>query len=125
MWDFGKANFNLYRENLAKVMWEVCFQSQNINEICELFTEHVLLAASNAIPNKLVTVRPSDKPWYTGFHRRLCRIKDRLYKQYKVIRDESSWEKFSSARSNYKKEIKLARKTFEENKYHKFGKRRN
>ena len=121
MWDFGKANFELYRENLANINWEDCFQNKNINEICGLFTEHVISAASAAIPNKLVTVRPSDKPWYTGFHRRLCRLKNRLYKQFKVLRNDSSWAKFSLARSKYKTEINLSKQKFEEDKYYKLA----
>lgn len=64
MWDFSKADFDLYRQNLNKVNWENIFMDQNINVICDRFTENVFLAAQNAIPNKLVTVRPADKPWY-------------------------------------------------------------
>ena len=64
-----------------------------------------------------MTVRPHDKPWYTGFHRKLCRQKLRLYRQYKQLKTRECWNKFSEARSKYKQEINLAKANYENNRY--------
>lgn len=117
MWDFKRANFELYRQSLSKINWNNCFESPNIDQICFEVTNHILSAATAAIPNKLVTIRPSDKPWYTNYHRRLHRKKLRLYDNYKKKRDEVSWENFSKARSEYKKEIQTAKSMYEDNQY--------
>ena len=56
MWNFGRADFGLFRQTLAEVDWENIFQLQNLDDICQSFSENVLSAADFTIPNKLVTV---------------------------------------------------------------------
>ena len=36
MWNFGRANFDLFRQTLAEIDWENSFQSENLNDICKV-----------------------------------------------------------------------------------------
>ena len=60
--------------------------SDDINVICTLFSEALLNIAKKFIPNKTVTIRQDDLPWYDSSLRRLGRKKDRLYLQPKTLR---------------------------------------
>ena len=45
----------------------------------QILQKKILAAANDAVPNKLVTIRPAEKPWYTGELRRLLRQKHNMY----------------------------------------------
>ena len=117
MWEFKKANFELYRDKIRDTDWEECFNKYDIDEICKSVNENILSAANEAIPNRMVTVRPNDKPWFTGNLRRLLRKKHRLFKRFKSKRDTISWESFSNIRNEYKDEIELAKKVYNDTRY--------
>ena len=114
MWNFSQANFALYREKLSEVNWDKCFESNDIDAICESFTQQLLSVADETVPNRMVTVRPSDKPWYTTAHRKLLRKKNRMFQIYKCSKNMENWEKFTTSRKMYQEEIKLAKQNFEE-----------
>ncbi len=69
------------------------------------------------IPNKTVTVRPDDKPWYNNDLRTLCRKKNRLYRQFKKTKTPDSWRLYTIARNQYTNDICAAKEEFEQRKY--------
>ena len=118
MWDFKKANFDQFREALASCDWQECFTDvEDIDTATELWTTKLLTVAKEMIPNKEVTIRPNDKPWYTNILRQLCRKKDRLFKKAKQINSPESWEKYKRIRNQYFNEISDAKKLYDSNKY--------
>jgi hypothetical protein len=52
MWDFKNANFDLFREELGNTNWDSCFESENIDEISEKWTELFLGTAERVIKKK-------------------------------------------------------------------------
>ena len=42
-----------------------CFISDDVDDVCESWTEKLLSIPRAFIPNKAVLIKPNDKPWYT------------------------------------------------------------
>ena len=117
MWDFKNANFEAYREAISTHDWEACFRNDDIEAATETWTESILFIAKAHIPNREVTVRPSDKPWYNNALRKLCRRKDRLHKLAKMLQTPEAWENFRHARNEYFHEVSEAKENFQGEKY--------
>ena len=117
MWDFANADFDLYRNALSQCKWDDCFVGNDIDRATEMWTNMVLNTAKDTIPNKQVTVRPGDKPWYNNHLRRLCRRKDRLHKAAKLTNSPESWYNFRVARTQYTDAITEAKENHEKGKY--------
>ena len=80
MWDYKLANFDGFRNAVLEYDWDQLFNVADVNVICDSWSAKLIELAKQFIPNKLVFVRPNDKPWYNGYLRRLNRKKQRLYK---------------------------------------------
>ena len=85
-----------------------CFATDNVDKACALWTEKVLNIARTHIPNKVVTVRPQDSPWYTSELRYMKRLLNRYFKKYKKTKSSEDWETYKTARNNYQHELDIA-----------------
>ncbi len=102
MWDYRRADFIGLRQYLSGINWDhLCGHFLNIDEAAARWTEVVLDAAKKFIPNKLVTVRSKDKPWYNTNLRKQKRGVDRSHKYAKRQRDAQSWAVFRKLRNAY------------------------
>ena len=79
IWLYNKANFDDFRAALINFNWDNCFTGHSINDVCESWTTTFLNIAAQFIPNKIITVRPRDSPWYTSELRCMKRKVDRLH----------------------------------------------
>ena len=109
MWNFSKANFDIYRQQLKEVKWDECFDCDDIDKICDNITSEILEVAKLTIPNKLVTVRPADKTWYTNELRQMKQKMLRLFRQANRSKNKDDWDKFSKHRKNYYEKISEAK----------------
>jgi hypothetical protein len=105
MWDFERGNYPLYREKIENFDWDTCFANNDVDDVCAKFTKELIDIAKKSIPNKVVTIRPRDKPWYNGYLRRLRRHKERLFSRFKRERTLENWELFKNVRKEYASEI--------------------
>jgi hypothetical protein len=117
MWEFKNGNYNQYRQEIESTDWEFCFNHDDINTNCKYFTDTILAIAKRHIPNKLVTVRPKDQPWYNGYLRRLRRNKERAFKTYKQNKSKESREHFKDTSKNYFSEINRIKQEYDEKKH--------
>ena len=117
MWEFNNGNYAAYRDELSSTDWESCFSSDNIDVICVKWTDKLLKIAKKHIPNKLVTIRPRDKPWFNGFLRRLRRKKEALFKTFKSTKLSETWEQFKRVRSEYAYELKRIKHEYEQKQF--------
>ena len=60
------------------------------------FTEKLLSFAHICIPNKIVTVRPNDKPWYDSKIRVASRKRDRLKNKASKSNNSNVWMKYKN-----------------------------
>jgi hypothetical protein len=76
-----------------------------------------LKVAKETIPNKVVTVRPDDKPWFTNDLRRLLHVKNKSYRKAKNHNTPEFWASFRHNRNKYYQEIERSKQNYEANKY--------
>ena len=117
IWDFKHANWIKHREALDRADFASCVTADDIDTCSEELTTIILDAAKASIPNKLIVVRPSDKPWYNERLRTMCRTKNRLHQKAKRTTLTDDWARYRESRNDYFQEIKSAKSDFENNKY--------
>ena len=106
MWQYDMTNFDGFRQKLSALNWEHCFTSNDVDTAAQAWTDMLMNAARECIPNKLVTVRPRDKPFFNGYLRRLRRSKERAHKRAKYDNTPEAWLAFRNQRGFYFSEIK-------------------
>ena len=117
MWNFNKCNFKQYCDKLSQYNWEICFESNDIDIINENITKNILDAAKATIPNRTVTIRPNDKPWFNNHLRQRQRKMLRYFQIAKKTQDPVKWESFRKLRKSYNEEILLAKNEYEHEKH--------
>jgi hypothetical protein len=81
IWLYDRGNYNLYREKLQRVDWDELINSGNsLDDLCESFSNVILQAAGETIPNKIITVRKTDPPWMNGAIRRAIRKRNQQFR---------------------------------------------
>ena len=108
IWQYDLANIEEFKQQLANNDWDNCF-TEDIDTSCNNWTTTFLNIARECIPNKVVTIRPGDKIFFTPELRRLSRKTNRLHKVAKKICTFYHWTRFREARSNYNSKIKEAK----------------
>ena len=82
------------------------FTSNNINEISDNITQHILTAAKDTIPNKKVTIRPNEPEWMNSKIKTLIRQRKRLFRKAKRTNTEHAWNKFKLKRNEVTKHLR-------------------
>ena len=109
IWLYDKGDYTSYKDKLRAVDWNNILSDQNLEQTAINITNSIILAASETIPNKLVTIRPNDIPWMHRDIRKLINTRRKLHKQAKHTNTESDWDKFRQARNQVTKEIRIAK----------------
>ena len=117
MWDFKNANFDLFREELGKVDWEECFETEDIDSITGKWSEIFLKISEQVVTKKRVKIRPEDKNWYNNYLRNLRRSKDREYGVWVKDRTQLLWDIYKAARNTYFQECSRIKLEYEEHIY--------
>ena len=110
IWDYSKANYDVFRSKLSESNWDYCFESCDINVACTRWTDTLLTAAREAIPHKDITVRPDDVPWYTNLLRCAKRKVERIHKRAK--KKPSLWPYFRQLRNKYIDDLRHAEENY-------------
>ena len=117
MWNFKAADFDLYRLRLSQCNWDEYFNNDDINVVCDAVTSKILAIAKDTIPNKTVTVRPYDKPWYNNDLRCLNRKKLRCFRKAKKTKKPEDWLHFTEIRTQYQTAVTTAKESETSEKY--------
>ena len=112
IWLYEKADFDAFRQALQLFNWDICFDNDNIDDVCNSWTQNFLSIAKQFIPNRFITVRPSDCPWYTTHLRRLKRKLDRIHGRAKQSNDPELWAVYRETRNDYNHQIKKAEQDY-------------
>ncbi len=99
IWLYDKGDFNKYRDLLKNLNLDTVIQSNTPENTATILSNLIVDAASKSIPNKLVTIRPDDIPWFNNSLRRLIRKRNRIHKKAKTTNTEYAWAKFRSIRN--------------------------
>jgi hypothetical protein len=114
MWNYKEANFDFFRSELAKVNWDECFETDDVDEAVGTWTELFKEVSNRCIPHKKATVRPDDKTCYSGYLRRLCRKQQRDHRIATQNSNEFTWEAYRTSRNFYFQEVQRVKTEHDE-----------
>ena len=114
VWQYNQANFDRFQQIICEENFDECFETDNVDQACEMWTEKFLNIARSHIPNKVITVRPNDSPWYTNALRLQKRKMLRLFHKFKGRKTSTNWEAYAKARSDYQKSLDDAELKYKE-----------
>ena len=86
-----------------------------VGEIAVTISKIILETAASCIPNKLVTIRKNDQPWFTGHLRQLIRKRKRLHTKAKHQNTNESWAAYRKHRNLTINEVRKAKQLYYEN----------
>ena len=82
---------NIFQANSIPSYWNALLSDlEDVDEMCNNFTETFPRVARKCIPTKIVTVRNSDRPWFNSELRREIRKRDRIRKTAKQYNNQIS-----------------------------------
>jgi hypothetical protein len=90
VWDYQTTNFNSLNTALSNASFDSAYGIfDDVEDIVCYTNELMLTTCAEFVPNKIVTVRPKDKPWMSNEVRRAIRKRDRYFKKIqRTRRDE-------------------------------------
>ncbi|MEW8185640.1 MAG: reverse transcriptase family protein [Candidatus Thiodiazotropha endolucinida] len=109
VWNYDKADFNLFRNLLSNVDWNCIIDENDIDKSVEKFTSVLIQTAEKSIPNKIATIRPNEYPWINGLIRKLIRKRKRLYRRAKRTNVQQVWQNFRKTRNTVINEIRKSK----------------
>ena len=114
VWLYKNTDFKEFKNALNAQDFSHCFDSDDVDSCSRKWTETFLNVARAHVPNKLVTIRPSDSPWYTSELRTLKRKMLRSFHKYKKQNNDNNWSQYKTLRNNYQKQLDQAEITYKQ-----------
>ncbi len=93
--------------------WQEILNNENFDTTADSIANSIINAASDTIPNKLVTIRPNDIPWFNNNIRKLLRKRKKVHKKAKLANTESAWSKFRKLRNEVTKLIRKCKSDYD------------
>ena len=79
VWQYDKGDYAALNNAIQNTDWSDCFEVNDINVICQRWTDKFLNLARQCVPNYVATIRPRDKPYYNNILRKQKRNVTRAY----------------------------------------------
>ena len=113
IWNYKLADFDKFREllsdyNLIAKVEETTDLDLNAQQI----TDALFFAAEHSIPNKVVTIRPSEAPWINCQIKKLIRKRKRFFKIFRRTDNPLYWERYKFFRNRVVTEIRNSKKNY-------------
>ena len=99
IWNYNLADYDKYRDLLSRSDLIMDITLDYIDDVVQNITEEIHNASLEAIPNKVVTIRPSDHLWVTTKIRKIIRKRKRTFRKYKKTNFLALWEKYKKLRN--------------------------
>ena len=100
IWDFSKIDYTVLHTNLLNINYEDnCMNTDNIDDLYCKWYETFREALEFSIPNRIVTMRPRDKPWMSSDIRKAIRKRKRLLKYFCRHKSPRAWENYRVQRN--------------------------
>ena len=112
VWLYEKADWNGFRESISLFDWDSVFVVDDVDVACDRWTSTLLNIARQFIPNRVVTVRPNDAPFYNSELRRMKRQVERRFQIAKRSKLLLHWEKYKQYRNAYVACLKEAKENY-------------
>jgi hypothetical protein len=96
IWSYKHGDFIGLIDELLNTPWRVGFELfEDIDDIADFWEKSFMEASRSKIPNRIIKVRPKDKPWITNLVKMHIRKRNRLFKRFKRTKlkeHEDSWK---------------------------------
>ena len=112
VWLFKNADFNHFRQALMDADFSIIFEQDNIDAICQAWSDKFLDIANKHIPNRNILVRPNDSPWYSSKIRLMKRKMLRLFHSFKRANSAANLESCREARNEYQYALNKSEKDY-------------
>ena len=110
IWRYDQGGYNLLRQRAATTDWSA-LQNPDINVYAKNILNELVSITEMCIPNKTVTICPSDPPWITSTIKRYIRKRKRAYRKAKRTKLPSHWNKFKQLRNKVVSLIRESKKS--------------
>jgi hypothetical protein len=104
IWNYKMGDYNGLLNDLNRAPWDVGTDTfDDINDMAIFWQGTFIDICKSKIPNRVIKIRPMDKPWFTNDVRIAIRHRNRLYKRFKRTRltqHEEAW-KHAARETNY------------------------
>ncbi|KAK3092333.1 hypothetical protein FSP39_001408 [Pinctada imbricata] len=97
VWLYDQADYDSYRHHLDNCIWPE--DDLPIDSLVECLTENIIKCAECSIPNKIVTIRPQDPPWFHNGIRLAIRQRTRAHHKAKKSNNPVHWATFRTLRN--------------------------
>ena len=114
IWLNDRGDYNQFRHKLNQVNWDQVSVSNNVNECAEKITDSIINAAKESIPNKTVSIRPSEPQWINSQIKREIRKRKRLFRNAKPKNTYAHLNKFKQKRNEVTILIRDAKKQYKD-----------
>ena len=80
IWKYDQGDYQLLRTKAVETDWN-SLRDNNLDTYAANISNHIRLIVKECIPNKVVTIKPSDPPWLTNYIKRFIRKWKRAYRK--------------------------------------------
>ena len=112
IWSYRNGDFEGLINELTNTPWQVGFELfEDIDDIADFWLKSFMDACKSKIPNRIIKVRPMDKPWITNQVKMYLRIRNRKFKRFKRTKlheHEVAWKMAVREANYYMHHAKLA-----------------
>ena len=112
IWLYNRCITESLRHDIQSTDWTTILNNNTVDEASNRFTEELLKIARKNIPNKIVTIRKNDKPWFNNEIRKAIRKRDRLRKIAIKTNTQLNKNKYKLARNKVTKLKREARENY-------------
>jgi hypothetical protein len=111
IWDYKKGDYEGLRAELRNVPWRVGYELfEDIDDTANFWQKSFMDLCKSKIPNRIIKIRPRDKPWITHEVLLAIRKRNRLYKRFKrsrTIEHQAMWKQAARESNFYMHQAKL------------------
>ena len=115
IWDYKYMDLPGLKKYLNSTNWDECFETNDADLASKSWGESFLNAVRMFVPNKVITIRPKDKPWYNNNLRKLKRKVIRYFRLAKSSGNEFRWNTYKTLNNQYHDMIADAKLKMERN----------
>jgi hypothetical protein len=95
VWNFSNVDVSALNKEILETDWNPLLNNvYDIDHVYDVWISQFRDIVKKYIPLKLVTIRPTDKPWISGEVRRAIRKRDRLLRIHNARQTAHSWESY-------------------------------
>ena len=111
VWQYDRGDYDLLKQKAYSSDWNSP-QNPEINVYAKNFYEHLIELTNSCIPNRQVTIRPTEPPWITTLIKKHIRMRKRAYKKAKRTNTQANWVKFRRLRNETTSMIRNSKKSY-------------